>query len=66
MDPDTMSANPLEPASAEHIRAWRRRQFLGDFDAGVSFAVLSSGRIPDPWHSERMEIINNLVHSAID
>jgi CubicO group peptidase (beta-lactamase class C family) len=38
----------------------------GDPDSGVSFAYLSNCRIPDPWHSERMEIISNLVHMAID
>ncbi|MFN0306036.1 MAG: serine hydrolase domain-containing protein [Burkholderiales bacterium] len=38
----------------------------GDPDSGVSFAYLSNCRIPDPWHSERLEIISNLVHTAID
>jgi len=38
----------------------------GDPESGVSFAYLSNCRIPDPWHSERMELVSNLVHSAID
>ncbi len=38
----------------------------GDPDSGVSFAYLSNSRVPDPWHSERMDRIANIVHSAID
>ena len=38
----------------------------GDPDSGVAFAYLSNCRIPDPWHSERMELISNFVHRAID
>jgi CubicO group peptidase (beta-lactamase class C family) len=37
-----------------------------DPDSGVSFAYLTNSRIPDPWHSARMELISNAVHSAID
>jgi CubicO group peptidase (beta-lactamase class C family) len=37
-----------------------------DPDSGVSFAYLTNSRVPDPWHSERMDTISNLVHSAID
>ena len=37
-----------------------------DPESGVSFAYLSNSRVPDPWHSERMDVISNLVHSAID
>jgi CubicO group peptidase (beta-lactamase class C family) len=37
----------------------------GDPDSGVSFAYLTNSRQPDPWHSERLDIISNLVHSAI-
>jgi CubicO group peptidase (beta-lactamase class C family) len=37
-----------------------------DPDSGVSFAYLSNSRIPDPWHSQRLDIVSNLVHSAID
>jgi CubicO group peptidase (beta-lactamase class C family) len=38
----------------------------GDPDSGVSFAYLTNSRVPDPWHSQRMDTISNLVHSAID
>ena len=38
----------------------------GDPDSGVSFAYLTNSRVPDPWHSARMDTISNLVHSAID
>jgi len=37
-----------------------------DPDSGVSFAYLSNSRVPDPWHSLRMDSISNLVHAAID
>jgi CubicO group peptidase (beta-lactamase class C family) len=37
-----------------------------DPDSGVSFAYLSNSRVPDPWHSERLDRISNLVHTAID
>jgi CubicO group peptidase (beta-lactamase class C family) len=37
-----------------------------DPDSGVSFAYLSNCRIPDPWHSRRLDLVANLVHSAID
>ncbi len=37
-----------------------------DPDSGVSFAYISNSRIPDPWHSRRLDVIANLVHSAID
>jgi CubicO group peptidase (beta-lactamase class C family) len=36
-----------------------------DPDAGVSFAYLTNGRLPDPWHSRRMDVVSNCVHSAI-
>ncbi len=38
----------------------------GDPDSGVSFAYLTNSRIPEPWHSRRLDLIANLVHSAID
>ena len=38
----------------------------GDPDSGVSFAYLTNSRIPDPWHSDRLDRVANLVHSAID
>ena len=37
----------------------------GDPDSGVSFAYITNNRIPDPWHSRRLDIVANLVHSAI-
>ena len=37
-----------------------------DPDSGVSFAYLTNNRVPDPWHSERMDRVSNAVHVAID
>ena len=37
-----------------------------DPDSGVSFAYLSNGRLPDPWHSARLDVISNFVHTAIN
>lgn len=37
-----------------------------DPDSGVSFAYLTNGRLPDPWHSQRMDAVSNCVHSAIN
>jgi CubicO group peptidase (beta-lactamase class C family) len=37
-----------------------------DPDSGVSFAYLTNSKIPDPWHSLRMDLVSNCVHSAID
>jgi CubicO group peptidase (beta-lactamase class C family) len=37
-----------------------------DPDSGVSFAYLTNSRVPDPWHSERMDRVSNFIHSAID
>jgi len=36
-----------------------------DPDSGVSFAYLTNCRIPDPWHSRRLDLVANFVHSAI-
>jgi CubicO group peptidase (beta-lactamase class C family) len=36
-----------------------------DPDSGVSFAYLTNSRVPDPWHSRRMDLVSNLVHTAI-
>ena len=36
-----------------------------DPDSGVSFAYLTNSRLPDPWHSARLDIISNAAHSAI-
>ncbi len=38
----------------------------GDPDSGVSFAYLTNSRIPDPWHSARLDLVANSVHAAID
>ncbi len=38
----------------------------GDPDSGVSFAYLTNSRIPDPWHAQRMDVVSNCVHSAIN
>jgi CubicO group peptidase (beta-lactamase class C family) len=37
-----------------------------DPDSGVSFAYLTNSRLPDPWHSARMDAVSNCVHAAID
>jgi CubicO group peptidase (beta-lactamase class C family) len=37
-----------------------------DPDSGVSFAYLTNNRVPDPWHSRRMDLVSNAVHTAID
>lgn len=38
----------------------------GDPDSGVSFAYITNNRVPDPWHSRRMDLVSNAVHAAID
>jgi CubicO group peptidase (beta-lactamase class C family) len=38
----------------------------GDPDSGVSFAYITNSRVPDPWHSQRLDLVANLVHSAIE
>ena len=38
----------------------------GDPDSGVSFAYLTNSRVPDPWHSRRLDIISSCVHAAIE
>ncbi len=37
----------------------------GDPESGVSFAYLTNCRIPDPWHSKRLDVVSNFVHAAI-
>jgi CubicO group peptidase (beta-lactamase class C family) len=37
-----------------------------DPDSGVSFAYITNSRIPEPWHSQRLDVIANLAHAAID
>jgi len=36
-----------------------------DPDSGVSFSYLTNSRVPDPWHSARLDVISNTVHAAI-
>lgn len=36
-----------------------------DPDSGVSLAYLTNSRVPDPWHSARLDIISNAAHAAI-
>ena len=38
----------------------------GDPDSGVSLAYITNGRLPDPWHGARLDVISNCVHSAIN
>ncbi len=38
----------------------------GDPDSGVSFAYLTNSRLSEePWHNRRLDLISNLVHTAI-
>jgi CubicO group peptidase (beta-lactamase class C family) len=37
-----------------------------DPNSGVSFAYITNGRVPDPWHSARLDLISNCVHAAIN
>jgi CubicO group peptidase (beta-lactamase class C family) len=37
----------------------------GDPESGVSFAYVTNNRVPDPWHSKRLDLVANFVHSAI-
>ena len=36
-----------------------------DPDSGVSFAYLTNSRVPDPWHTARLDVISNTAHAAI-
>ena len=36
-----------------------------DPESGVSFAYLTNSRVPDPWHSARLDLVSNAVHTAI-
>lgn len=36
-----------------------------DPDSGVSFAYITNSRVPDPWHSLRLDQVSNLVHVAL-
>lgn len=36
-----------------------------DPESGVSFAYITNNRIPDPWHTRRLDLVANFVHAAI-
>ena len=36
-----------------------------DPESGVSFAYLTNSRVPDPWHSARLDLVSNTAHAAI-
>lgn len=38
----------------------------GDPDSGVSFAYFTNSRVPDPWHSRRLDVISGCAHAAIE
>jgi CubicO group peptidase (beta-lactamase class C family) len=38
---------------------------FGDPASGLSFAFLTNSRVPDPWHSDRLDRIANIVHASI-
>lgn len=37
----------------------------GDPESGVSFAYVTNNRMPDPWHSRRLDLMANFVHASI-
>jgi CubicO group peptidase (beta-lactamase class C family) len=37
-----------------------------DPETGVSFAYISNSRVPDPWHSRRLDIVSSHIHAAIE
>jgi len=37
-----------------------------DPDSGVSFAYITNGRVADPWHTSRLDVVSNCVHASID
>jgi CubicO group peptidase (beta-lactamase class C family) len=37
-----------------------------DPDSGLSFAYLTNSRVPDPWHSRRLDIVSSCVHAALE
>jgi CubicO group peptidase (beta-lactamase class C family) len=39
---------------------------FADPDSGLSFAYLTNVRSPEPWHSDRLDRIANIVHASID
>jgi CubicO group peptidase (beta-lactamase class C family) len=36
-----------------------------DPDSGLSFSYLTNARLEDPFHSRRLDLVSNLVHSAL-
>ena len=36
-----------------------------DPQSGFSFAYITNSRVPDPWHSVRLDQVSNLIHAAI-
>ena len=36
-----------------------------DPNSGVSFAYLTNSRVPEPWHSQRLNEVSNLVYAAL-
>ena len=36
-----------------------------DPESGLVFAYITNNRVPDPWHSQRLDIVSSLVLSAI-
>jgi CubicO group peptidase (beta-lactamase class C family) len=37
-----------------------------DPETGVSFAYITNSRVPDPWHSRRLDIVSSHIHAAIE
>ena len=52
---------PLESASL----GFDPKALWGDPESGVSFAYLTNSRLADPWHAQRLDLVSNLVHTAI-
>jgi CubicO group peptidase (beta-lactamase class C family) len=36
-----------------------------DPNSGVSFAYLTNSRVPEPWHSQRLNEVSNMVYAAL-
>lgn len=36
-----------------------------DPQSGLSFAYITNARVPDPWHSLRLDQVSNLIHASI-
>ena len=36
-----------------------------DPQSGLSFAYITNARVPDPWHSVRLDHVSNLIHASI-